>query len=503
MRAGFLLGLVLALLSGALPARAQKAADTLRISWRDAIPNLDPYYNQLRTGLVVAQQCWDTLVYQDPDTLQIKPQLATAWVFVDPVTIDFTLRAGVTFHNGDPFTATDVAYTVNAVVADPHVAVPSNYAFLQGAEVLDPLHVRLHLRRPFSAALDYLATVLPIWPVAYRQHVGADGYARAPVGTGPYKVVRVDGLQAIELARWDGYFAGPKGRPAIGHILISEVADGATEIADLLAGRADWIWQFPPDQLDPIGAHPELQVLRAESMRVGYLAMDAAGRSGRDNPLTRPGVRQAIAQALDRATLARQVAGTTARVLNAPCYPTQFGCDAGSAHRWDFDGAAARQALATAGFPDGFSTTVVSFVLPEYGRAVHDALHAIGIEATVRQLPVGEAVAVQEAGEAPLFLGSWGSYSINDVAAILPQFFGGGPQDDARDPRVQQLVEQGGEAADPDERRAAYGEAIRRITEAAYWLPLNTYATTYAFSRTLNFRAFPDELPRFYLAAWR
>ncbi len=501
MRAALLLLATLLALAG--PARAQKEADTLRISWRDAIPNLDPYYNQLRTGLVVAQQCWDTLVYQDPDTLQVKPLLALSWSLVNPTTLEFALRPGVAFHNGDPFTADDVAYTVNTVVHDPQVAVPGNVAFLDHAEVIDPLHVRLVLKRPFPAALDYLAMVLPIWPHAYRARVGPAGFAAAPVGTGPYRVAGVDGMREIDLARNDAYFAGPKGRPAIARITIREVADSATEIADLLAGRADWIWQFASDQLDPLGQHPELQVLRAESMRMGYLSMDAAGRSGADNPLTRQGVRQAVAQALDRTSMARAVAGSTARVLNAPCYPTQFGCDGGAAVRWDYDQAAARQALALAGYPHGFATTLVSYVLPEYGQAVQAALKAIGIDATLRQLPVGAAVAAQEAGQAPLFLGSWGSYSINDVAAILPQFFAGGPQDYARDPVLEQLVGQGDADTDPDDRRSAYGDAIRRITERAYWLPLNTYATTYAFARTLSFHAFPDELPRFYLASWR
>ena len=80
MRACRMLACLLALTAlAALPAHAQKSANTLRIAWRDAVPNVDPYYNSLRTGLVVAHQAWDTLVYRDPDTFQIKPLLATSW----------------------------------------------------------------------------------------------------------------------------------------------------------------------------------------------------------------------------------------------------------------------------------------------------------------------------------------------------------------------------------------------------------------------------------------
>jgi peptide/nickel transport system substrate-binding protein len=102
-----------------------------------------------------------------------------------------------------------------------------------------------------------------------------------------------------------------------------------------------------------------------------------------------------------------------------------------------------------------------------------------------------------------LFLGNWGSYSINDVAAILPQFFGGGPLDYARVPALQALIGQADVTADADQRRGLYAQAIRIITRQALWTPTHTYATTYGYSRALNFRPFPDELPRFYLASWK
>ena len=86
----------------AAPAMAQKSADTLRIAMRDALPNIDPYYNNLRTGVVMHHQAWDTLVYRNPDTFKIEPLLATEWKLPDATTIDFTLRPGVKFHDGSP-----------------------------------------------------------------------------------------------------------------------------------------------------------------------------------------------------------------------------------------------------------------------------------------------------------------------------------------------------------------------------------------------------------------
>ena len=122
------------------PALAQKSADTLRVTWRDAVPNVDPYYNTQRNGIILADLAWDGLLYRDP---------ATGWRQVDDLTLEFTLREGVTFHNGDPFSAADVVYTLNSVPTDKRVASPSNYAFLAGAEALDPNRVRVTLKRPF------------------------------------------------------------------------------------------------------------------------------------------------------------------------------------------------------------------------------------------------------------------------------------------------------------------------------------------------------------------
>jgi len=492
--------LAAALLPGA-PASAQKAQDTLRVAWRDAVPNVDPYYNSLRTGLVVAHQAWDTLIYRDPETFTLKPLLATSWRYADDTTLEFELRPNVKFHDGSPFTADDVVYTVGTILSDKQVSVPSNFSFIAGAEKIDDLHVRIKLKRVFPAALEYFAMVLPIYPKAYRERVGGD-YSKMPVGTGPYRITKVDGATQIEMERNEDYFDGPKGKPAIRRLVIKEVADATGELTALLGGQADWIWMFSPDQLDNIGRMPTLQAQRNEGMRVAYLNMDSAGRTGADNPLTNAKVRQAIMHAVDRPTMAKQFMPGS-RVLDAPCFPTQFGCDQGIAAIYDYDPAKSKALLAEAGYPQGFETDVVGYLLPQWQGAIQGYLAAVGIHANVHQLQVGAVVQRSIEGKNPIELGSWGSYSINDASAFMPFFFGGGGQDYARDPELQAMVEAGGGSTDPDQRRAAYSAAIKRITERADFMPLFTFVTTYATSRTLNFKAFQDELPRFYLASWK
>src|SRR5258705_5164056 len=400
----------------AAPALAQKSADTLRITWRDAIPNVDPYYNSQRTGMVVAFQAFDCLVYRDPVTMDIKPALATSWKQVDPPTMDFTLRQGVTFQNGDPFTADDVVYTINTIIRDKRVAIPAYYTFFAGAEKIDDFHVRLKLNGVSPAAMEYLAMVTPIWPKAYREKIGADAYARDPIGTGPYKITKVDGITQIDMERYDGYYAGsPKGRPAIRYIKIHQVPDATTELTELLGGRADWIWGYNADQYENIARMPNLQALRFGTMRVHFMTIDAAGRSGSKNPLTKLKVRQAIISAIDRATMAKQLIQGDSQVVDTPCFPTQFGCDVSAAVKYPYDPIGAKQLLAEAGYPNGFDTELISYNPPQIGAALQNYLKAVAINLGVQQLQIGAAIQKAEAGEAPMYSGGWGTNSVNDA----------------------------------------------------------------------------------------
>ena len=140
--------------AGAAPVAAQKSANTLRITMRDALPNVDPFFNNLRTGVVMHHQGWDALVYRNPDTFKLEPLLATEWKLPDPTTIEFTLRPGVKFHDGSSLTADDVVYTIN-IVADPasRVSTPSNYNWIDKAEKTGEMSVRVKLKWPNPAAL--------------------------------------------------------------------------------------------------------------------------------------------------------------------------------------------------------------------------------------------------------------------------------------------------------------------------------------------------------------
>ena len=227
-------------------------------------------------------------------------------------------------------------------------------------------------------------------------------------------------------------------------------------------------------------------------MRIGYLQIDAAGRTGADNPLTKLKVRQAIFHAIDRQTIADKLVTGGSRVPLAPCYPSQFGCDADAAVKYEYDPAKAKALLAEAGYPNGFDIELVSVMLPQW-KPRSRASAGRRQQGAVSRVQVAAGTLRAEKGEVTALLGSWGSYSINGVAAIVPQYFSHGNQDYARDPSVRAVAR--GRRLDQrkGDPRHRLLEGDQAVMEQAYWMPTHTYVSTYAFSKQLNFTPHSDD----------
>jgi len=323
---GAVILLVLVLLAPS--ARAGKANDTLNILHNIELSSVDNYFNTDRLGVVLCHLIWDSLLYRDFKTGEYKPNLATSWKWVDNRTLEFELREGVKFHNGDAFDADDVVYTLNWV-SDPKngVKTQNNVNWIEKCEKLGKYKVRIKTKKNFPAAPEYIAGVMAIYPHQYYAKVGPEGMGLKPVGTGPYKGVEVVPGKSITLAKNEGYFAGsPKGKPSIGKLHIRFIGEVNTQIAELMSGRADWLWRVPQDQAEKLAKMPKISVETADTMRVFFLQFDAANKKGRNSPLNKVKVRQAIAHAIDRPTIQKTLVKGASQLLHSACYPSQFGC---------------------------------------------------------------------------------------------------------------------------------------------------------------------------------
>ena len=490
--------------AGTPSAYAGKADDTLNFAFIEELKTLDNYYSTDRVTIVMGRLLYDSLLYRDPKTFQYKPLLATSYKFLGPKTIEFELRQGVKYHNGKEFDADDVVYTFNWVANPDHgVKTQRNVNWIERAEKLGKYRVRLFTKKPFPAALEFLAGPLPIYPNQCYAKAGPQGMGAKLVGTGPYKAKEVVFGRKLVLVRNYDYFDGsPKGKPSISKIVQHSIPDLNTQMAGLMAGRLDWIWKVPADQAERMVKMPKITVKNGQTMRVGYLQFDAANRRGKNSPVTKLKVRQAIAHAIDRQAIVDKLVRGASQVLHSTCFPTQFGCT-DDVVKYEYDPEKARKLLAEAGYPKGCEIDFYGYRNRSWVEAMMSYLNAVGIKTKLYWMKYTACRDKVRAGKVDLNYMTWGSYSINDTSAWTGNFFKGGSDDTALDSELKKWLETADTSIDPDVRKKYYRKALRRIAEQVYILPMWSYNYNYAFTKDLDFTPHPDEIPRFVNSKWK
>jgi peptide/nickel transport system substrate-binding protein len=498
---------VVACAMGASQAMAGKANDTLVWSTDREAAVADPFYNNIRELVIIGMTAWDMLLHLNLDTGEYEPLLAKSYKWVDNTTLEFELRDDVVFHNGKKFNADDVVYTVNHVSnKDNGVLTWKNVSWMKNAEKLGEYKVRINLHKPFPAALAYIALVVAIMPDGHYDNAPKmpDGTrdigAVHPVGTGPYKITEVNVGESIVMVKNENYFkGGPKGQPQIGNLVFRTIKEMNTQVAELITGGIDWIWDVPRDQAERLKG--QVQVVNAPTMRVSYIQFDVNGKSGQDF-FTKKKVREAFAHAIDRAAIAKNLVGGASVPIPSACHPAQFGC-AQDVKTWQYDPELAKKKLAEAGYPDGFTFDLYAYRQREYTEAVIGYLAEVGIKANLRFMQYRALRDRVWKNQTPVNHMTWGSNSIPDVSAITSHFFSGGRDDFAKDPEVIKALETADTSTDPGVRLKNYRKALSKISGELYWLPMFTYAKYYVFSNELDFKPTADEIPRFYTAKWK
>ena len=487
-----------------MAAHAGKPEGTLHVAFDQALESIDPYFNNVRVGVIIAANVWDTLLYRDPATQQYKGLLAKSWKRINDRTLEFELREGVKFHNGEEFDADSVVYTLN-FIANPgnKVVTQTNVNWIERAEKLGKHKVRLISKKVFPAALEYLAGPIVFHPAKYYADADARSPGANPVGTGPYKVVQSVPGKSITLERNDDYFEGsPKGRPQIARIEIRFIPDRQAQIAEVLAGNLNLITNVPRDQAEHVVELPQLQLVSSETMRIAFMQFNELDGSPAKQ-LKDVRVRKALSYAIDREGIARHLVGAGSRVIHSICFPSQFGCTDEGVPRYAYDPGKARRLLAEAGYPNGFEIEIMAYRDRAQAEAIISNLAAVGVKARLSFAQYAAMRDAVRANKASLTHYTWGSFSINDVSASTPAFFGFEGDDLARDPEVRNLLDKGNNSVDPQTRKEAYKSALSLIAGRAHALPLWSLPAYYVASKDLAFRTYPDEVLRFWEMNWK
>lgn len=497
----------------AASAHAGKENDTFVWATSTEMDTPDMYYGNQREALINTYAMCDGLLHRDPITNEFQALLATSWEWTDDTTLELELREGVKFHDGTDFDASDVAYTLNHVAApDSDMKIRVIVDWIDNVEAVDTHKVRINAKRPTPAALQYLTGTSPIYPEGHYEDApvvpGADGTERRdwgavmPVCTGPYKLAEYVAGESLTLVANPDYFEGsPKGKPSIGTIVYRTIKDPETQIAELVTGGIDWMWGVPPENAEMLSTMGNLTVVSAPTMRMSFLSLDAAGRTG-DTPMTDLRVRQAIAHAINRQAIVDNLVGEGSEVQKSICAPVQFGCDT-DVRQYDYDPEKAKALLAEAGYPDGLTIPFYAYRDRAYSEAVLNDLRAVGIRGDMQFLQwraLRPKLANDEVEIAHL---TFGSNGILDVSASTSYYFTGGPDDYARDEEVIAWLQEADRTTNEEERKALYSKALNKIADQAYYIPLFMYGRTYAFNKDLDYPVTPDEMAHFYLARWK
>ena len=352
-------------------AHAGKSDDTLNVAIDRELESVDNYYNTAREGIVISRMVWDALLYRDPATNEYLPNLATGYNWVDSKTLEFDLREGVTFHNGDAFDAEDVLYTF-ARSSDPeqsrHSRVIANVTSLKK---LGDFEVEFTLKQPqasfLTKALERASgRAMTIVSRGAIEKLGLAQYGLTPVGTGAYKITEHELGGRVVLEKFENYFA--PNRPKLDKVIITPV-DGTEPLAAAIeAGDVDYIGgnPVPGELVDRFRSNADLSVDIKPAPGFQSIWMnpwhDAMKVTDFNKPLEElkkePGfmVRLALAKALNRDLFVQQ--GLFGNGL--PAYGTinaamGFYYDEGLAETSEqaYDPEGAQKLMAAAGYPGG------------------------------------------------------------------------------------------------------------------------------------------------------
>jgi ABC-type transport system substrate-binding protein len=319
---------------------------------------LDPGRETDGESFYGSRQIFDTLVEFKPGTTEVQPALAESWEISDNgLEFTFNLRPGVTFHDGTDFNADAVKFSFDRQRLEDHPYYdhgPWKYfggmgmgSIIDDIVVVDDLTVKFVLtapEAPFVAnlAMDFAAIVSPAAVALYDEEFSSN-----PVGTGPFKLVSWTKDDSIVLEANKDYWGEG---PYLDRLILRVIPDATARYLALKNGEVDVI-DFPSaEDLELMDEDPNIELIQQPGLNVGYIAMNV-----NKEPFGDVRVRQAMNYAINREEIIEGVYGSAGQVANNPIPPTIWSYN-DDIEPYPYDPEKARELLAEAGYPNGFST---------------------------------------------------------------------------------------------------------------------------------------------------
>jgi peptide/nickel transport system substrate-binding protein len=372
------------------PAAAQTPPEALVVGQIAEPQSLDPHAVTATNDFRILVNMYDGLVRFADGTLQVEPALAESWeISEDGLTYTFSLRSGVTFHDGSPFDAEAVKFNFERMLDEEHpfhTTGPFPLAFffsaIETVEAVDETTVRFTLNEPFAPFLSNLAypTGLMVSPAAVEQH-GAD-FGRNPSGTGAYRFAEWQSNQRVVITRNEDYWDGA---PAPEAVVFRPIVDANTRVAEMLSGGLDIMVEVPPDAIAQFREAPDFEVYEQAGPHVWFLILNM-----REGPFADQRIRQAANYAVNKESLVTDVLQGTAEVSAGPIPPAFGWAYNEEVEPYPYDPDRARELLEEAGY-DGEEIT---FYVTEGGSGMLDPV-AMGTAIQADLAAVGMNVSIE------------------------------------------------------------------------------------------------------------
>ena len=428
----------------------------------------DPAETTGITSFLFLYALHDALVKSMPDNPQA-PSLAESWSESENgLTYDFTLRQGVTFHNGDPLTAEDVKFSFERYRGSSATLYKEK---VKQVEIVDPHRVRIHLKEPWPDFMAFYGTPSTsagwIVPKKYLEQVGDDGFKKHPIGAGPYKFVsQKPGIELV-LEAYEGYW---RKVPHVQKLIMRSIPDDSTRLAMLKTGEADIAYAMMGSMAEEAKRDPKLKLAYSYGQGVFFIFFN--DQWDPKSPWHDLRLRQALNYAIDRQALSeQQTLGVSPPTANIVPRAFEFALPL---EAYPYNPEKARQLLKEAGYPNGFDAGDITAGPPYYALAegVATYLQAVGIRVKVR--PMERAAHLTALREKRLAgLSSSGSGHLGNAATRLePYVVSWGEYAKGGYPDIDELYKKQSVEQDRQQREALLHQIQRLVHERAMYAPL-------------------------------
>lgn len=442
----------------------------------------------------VHQHLFDYLVYFNLDTGKFEPGLATEWKMVDPTTWELKLRKDVKFHNGEPFDAQSVQWTVHRVSRDKELREYGSNRTVKEVQIVDSHTVKILTTQPDPLLLNRLSRIgSGMLPSKYIEEKGWDVFKKEPVGTGAFKFkewIKDDRLVLTGSAdHW-------RGKPTVDELVFRVVPEEATRIAELKTGGIDVALNISADSIAGLKKEPEVEVKGNQTSRVVLMNV----RFKPDVKTSNPKVREAIERAIDKKALIDAVEGGMGVPVRTRITPGLVGHPAKYYNVNSlYDLAKAKQLLAEAGYPNGVEIGILSTSTgqwPQIAQTVQGMLEKAGFKVKLDILETTAYSKRQEAGTVPeLDMTSYGN-SLKDadlaVTRLLPNR--NEKTQGYNNPTVTDLINTAAQEMDPAKRQKMYEEISEIIAEERPQIYLYQASGAHAVRKGVKWSPRPDEM---------